>query len=417
MDKIQINLGDILLCLSNAQNIISPVVSKHHQQVAYLAYRLSEVLNLPTQQRKDIFLAALVHDMGALSLEEKLEIIESEPININHHAFKGAKLFESFGPLKSASRIIKYHHLPWNGGEGTCYLGEDVPVESHLIHLADRACIKIKPNHNVLSQIPTIIKSMTDKCDTVFVPEHVDALRALSGKEYIWLDLICPDPVKRLPDGIMNDVNLGMDDIIDLTSIFSHIIDFRSKFTSRHSAGVAKTAEKLAELVGFSPNECKKMRVAGYLHDLGKLAIDNEILEKPGGLNEDEFNEMRSHTYYTYYLLSFIPQFGEINTWAAFHHEKLDGTGYPFHLKGDSLSLGSRIMAVADVFTAITENRPYRKGMDDEQAIRVLNNMVANGALDMKIVNLLTDNFEEINRLRYYFQQEAGEYYDKFFKD
>lgn len=150
---------------------------------------------------------------------------------------------------------------------------------------------------------------------------------------------------------------------------------------------------------------------------MGKLAISNDVLEKPAKLNEDEFNEIRSHTYYTYQLLDTIPKFDIIKTWAAYHHEKLDGNGYPFHIKGENLSLGSRVMAVADVFTAITENRPYRRGMDDENTVIILNNMVNSGAIDGRIVDLLKDNFQEINDIREDAQQKASEMYEKFLRD
>jgi HD-GYP domain-containing protein (c-di-GMP phosphodiesterase class II) len=201
---------------------------------------------------------------------------------------------------------------------------------------------------------------------------------------------------------------------VDLAMIFSRIIDFRSRFTALHSAGVAKTAEKLAQLVGFSPYECKMMLIAGYLHDLGKIAIDSDVLEKPARLDEDEFNKMRAHTFYTYYSLEPLEQLRTINTWASFHHEKLDGSGYPFHIAGDSLPVGSRIMAVADVFTAITEDRPYRKGMEFDNAKKVLNNMVADNALDGRIVKLLLENYHELDEIRKTAQDEAAGQYEKF---
>ncbi|MCE5227138.1 MAG: HD domain-containing protein [Porphyromonadaceae bacterium] len=207
---------------------------------------------------------------------------------------------------------------------------------------------------------------------------------------------------------------MEIDDIVDLALIFSRIIDFRSRFTARHSAGVAKTAERLAQLIGFSPYECKMMLIAGYLHDLGKIAIGDDVLEKPAKLNEDEFNEMRAHTFYTYHSLEPLGQLRTINTWASFHHEKLNGKGYPFHIAGDNLSIGSRIMAVADVFTAVTENRPYRKGMNFDSAEKVFCNMVASNALDGRIVDLLIENYQELDNIREISQLEAAEQYKNF---
>jgi HD-GYP domain-containing protein (c-di-GMP phosphodiesterase class II) len=412
---MRINLKDLLLCMSNAQDLVSPNLSNHQQQVAYLAFRLAEQMKLSIERQKNIFLAALVHDIGALSMKERLEIIEKEPINVHNHAFKGAKLLEEFKPLKYSAKIIKFHHLPWNYGEGKYYMGEEVLLGSHIIHLADRTCALLHSNASVITVLPEILSKIREQSDSIFEPGSVDALFELSKKEYIWLDLISNSPVKMINDlNLFNILTLEIDDIIDLSYIFSHIIDFRSSFTARHSAGVAKTAQKIAELNGFSPYECKMMLIAGYLHDLGKIAISNDILEKPAKLNEEEFNEMRTHTYYTYHLLDTIEQFKTINTWASYHHEKLNGKGYPFHIKGDDLPLGARIMAVADIFTAITENRPYRIGMSDNSTKKVLNDMVISGALDPKVVQLVIDNFEIINNIRESAEQEAAKQFDGF---
>ncbi len=415
MDKIKINLKDFLLCISDAQDLMSPTLSKHHQQVAYLAFRLAEQMNLPVEQQKNIILAALVHDIGALSKKERLEIIETETTQVNNHAFIGAKLLGEFKPLEEAARMIKFHHMPWNAGEGQSYQGEAIPFESHIIHLADRACTFLYTEKNVISMVPKIINKIKTQSNTVFEPSLVDALEKLGDYEYIWLDLMATAPMELINDfGLFDTLLLEIDDIMSLSYVFSQIIDFRSQFTARHSAGVAKTAEQLAKLIGFSPYECKMMLIAGYLHDLGKIAINNDILEKNGKLDDAEFNEIRMHTYYTYRLLERIPQFSEINKWASYHHERLDGTGYPFHIKGDNLPLGSRVMAVADVFTAIKEDRPYRIGMRDEEAIRLLQRMAENHALDEKIVYILIENFESINEIRGQFQEAAANRYNQF---
>lgn len=413
MDKIRINLYDLLTCISNAEILISTQLSNHQQQVAYLAFRLSEQMNLTINEQYDIFISSLIHDIGALSAKEKLELIEGEPANVNNHAFRGAKLLEGFKPLQNFADIIKYHHIPWDDGNGSTYMGEDVPLASHIVHLADRTCALINPHHNIITQIPDILSKICQQTNSIFRSDLVDALVNISNKEYIWLDLISSTPSKKISyEGHI--LTLEIDDIVDLALLFSRIIDFRSRFTASHSAGVAKTAERLAQLVGFSPYECQMMLIAGYLHDLGKIAISDGILDKPAKLNVDEFNEMRAHTYYTYRLLEPLVQLRTINTWASFHHEKLDGTGYPFHIAGKNLSLGSRVMAVADVFTAITENRPYRKGMDFDNTKKVLSNMVTSNALDGEIVKLIIDNLQEINSIRENSQIEAVEKYESF---
>ena len=415
--QLQVNMGDILQCLSKAQSILSPQVGQHQLQVAYLAYRLAEELDLPTEERKEIFLAALVHDIGALSMKEKLELVDGRSKDTQTHSLRGALLVQEFGPLKGTAPLIRSHHVAWANGAGTSWRGQPVPRGAHLLHLADSMCIRLPAQRNMLSQLPAIFAEVKAMSGHEFVPQQVDALKNLMKKEYIWFDLAATNPLDRLPAWLMPTVGLSVDDMINLAEMISHLIDFGSEFTSRHSAGVAKVAEHLASLSGFSSDGCKKMLIAGYLHDLGKLAVDNAILEKNASLNAKEFNEIRAHTYYTYYLLDPIPEFSEIKQWAAYHHERLDGSGYPFHICGEFLPLGSRIMAVADTFTAIAEDRPYRKGIEAGKTKEILRDMARRQALDERLVELLIANFETINMLREAAQQGAARYYKDFFSN
>ncbi len=414
MDKFKISLYELLKSISGAQDLVSPLLSNHHQQVAYLSYRLACGMNLPFQEQIDIFIAGLVHDIGALSKNERLEIIEEETANSNHHAFLGAKLLGSFNPLQRPAGIIKYHHLPWDYGKGRQFKTETVPYGSHVVHLADRVCAMLKMDHSILSQIPWMLEKIQSESGQSFEPGIVQTLSGLCRYEYIWFDLISDSPIEKINTDLFHIIELEMNDIVDLSRVFSQIIDFRSNFTARHSAGVAVTAEKLSELAGFSVTERQMMLVAGYLHDLGKLSIDNRLLEKPFKLDQDEYNLIRSHSYYTYQLLNNIPQFKQISEWASFHHERLDGKGYPFHRNESNLSYGARIMAIADVFTAITENRPYREGMNDKQAIHVLEDMVTDGALDGVLVRTLIENFQLMNELREKSQTAAHKRYRDF---
>lgn len=419
MNRLKVNLYEFLSCLSNAQDMVMPRLSNHHHMVAYLAYKLAERANLSVNEQKNVISAALIHDIGALSIGERLELIETEPEYINDHAFKGAKLLKNFTLMSDdVAKVVKYHHIPWSNGNGRSYKGEEVPFASHIIHLSDRICGMIHRNNNVLALVNDILSRINQKKSLIFEPGLVDILNEMGHKEYIWLDLVSPDPLDRIPDvGLFNTIELEENDITNIAYLFSQIIDFRSRFTAYHSAGVARTAERIAKLMGFSPIECNMMLIAGYLHDLGKLAIDNSVLEKPDKLDTEEYQKMRSHSYYTYRLLSNISSFTPIIEWASYHHERLDGKGYPFHIKGDQLSLGSRIMAVADVFTAVTENRPYRKSMEDEHAMKVLNDMVNDGALDPNVVNVVLEHFNLLNDIREEAQQEALNIYKNFLQD
>ncbi|EKD88431.1 MAG: metal dependent phosphohydrolase [uncultured bacterium] len=154
--------------------------------------------------------------------------------------------------------------------------------------------------------------------------------------------------------------------------------------------------------------------MAGYLHDIGKLIVPSEILEKPSKLTPQEFNIIRTHTYFTYEFLNGMSIFRDIRDWASQHHERLNGRGYPFHENEKTLPFESRAIAVADVFTALTEDRPYRKGVSGKEAMLVLDVDVQKGELDGVLVKLLGDHLEEINHARMAAQEASKKEYEAF---
>jgi len=150
------------------------------------------------------------------------------------------------------------------------------------------------------------------------------------------------------------------------------------------------------------------MEIAGLLHDLGKLVVPNSILEKPAGLTHAEMAVIKQHTYYTFSILSTIGGLQMIAEWGAYHHERLDGKGYPFRRKAHEMNLGARIMAVSDIFTALAEGRPYRKGMKTENINNILQEQASHGIQDAHIVKLLLENIEEVRRVVTERQEQAS---------
>ena len=141
--------------------------------------------------------------------------------------------------------------------------------------------------------------------------------------------------------------------------------------------------------MGYDDETCDKMYLAGALHDVGKIAIGNEILEKPARLTYEEFAKMKNHAGYTYMILSNVNGFEEIRDLAAFHHERLDGSGYPFGKKADELNQLQRIMACADIYQALTEKRPYKDGMSHEKACSILKEMAEKNWIDKEITDVI----------------------------
>lgn len=411
-NELRIRLFDLILCLSNTMDLMDPSIVDHHKQVAYIAYHIGEALGLAPDLRRELLIAGALHDIGAFSLKEKLEALSFEMENPHKHAEAGYSLLRIFEPLKAAADSIRFHHIPWEEGRGNEFRGKSVPIASHILHLSDRIAVLIDREKPILLQVDTIRRKIRENWGTLFMPLLVKTFEAISTKEVFWLDLVSQnlfELLSRITD--IQALTLGIDGLVSLAKIISQMIDFRNPFTASHSTSVAMVAEALASLSGFSQKECKLMRAAGYLHDLGKLAVPVEYLEKPGKLTSNEYSIMKAHTYYTFQTLQSIEGLEMVNVWASFHHERLDGSGYPFHLKGEDIPLGSRIMAVADVFTALTEDRPYRKGLTDGEAVRILADMVENHALDPKVVRTLESNLARIHSFRAQAQESAATEY------
>jgi HD-GYP domain-containing protein (c-di-GMP phosphodiesterase class II) len=395
-------------------DLISPSTVNHHKEVAYITLSIAQELGLPEKAQQNLVMAGLLHDMGIFSLKEKLDSFNFEFEEPHEHASLAYYLLNLFKPFEEFAPLIQYHHHDWKDIVSDSQESA-IPQLSNIIFLADRTAVLSQQYENILDHAYDVIEHIEKRSGTRFSPEYCNALQSIAGKQCFWLDiksrfLDCNiKSMVTLPCIEMNSENL-----LAFGRFIRQSIDFRSRFTATHSSGVAAVAEALARIIGFSDRELEMIYVAGCLHDLGKMAVPTEILEKPEKLTNAEFNIIRSHTYYTYHGLKKISEFDTINKWASLHHERLDGTGYPFHYKKEDLPLGSRIMSVADGFTAITEDRPYWSGINTRDALKILDEMSSDMALDADIVLTLEDNFDEINALRIAAQNTANSEYQEF---
>lgn len=397
MRELRVSTFDMVLCLSRAIDLVSPSLVNHHHRVAYVAHSLASEMKLPLPARSDLLLAGALHDVGALSLPKRLPALafDEDQDAMDAHARTGSRIVSGFAPFSRAASLIRHHHRRWDRTQ------QEVPLDSHILHLADRVAVLIPGRVPTLAEVTDILARVQKEVGKMFAPELVDVFCKLAERESFWLDIASPSLDSILEEAAhLGTVEMDIHQILNLSLLFSKIIDFQSPFTSTHSRGVAALAEALTELFSFSAREALLMRAAGYLHDLGKLAVPPSILDKSGKLDPEEWAVVRTHTYHTYHILSTVDALKPMAEWAGFHHERLDGHGYPFHLDEEELPLRSRIMAVADVFTALTEDRPYRKPLPPSEVTRILRKMVADGALDEQVVAAVVAQYDELDRRR-----------------
>jgi HD-GYP domain-containing protein (c-di-GMP phosphodiesterase class II) len=397
----QFSLHKVVLSLSDAMDCAYPVIARHQARVAYISTNIAKRMGYSRQDLFDVFVAGALHDIGLIRPENRVAIVTGRLEGFFWHGEAGYRLLKDLDLFVNAANLIRYHHVPWVRGTETQHDGRPLPIGSQIILLGDEVDRALQRNVGVLQQCESVKDHIRALAGRQIHPDCIEAFMSLAGIESFWLDCVS----NRIYTILMQQIDwptLMIDDAViqSIAKVFAHLIDAQSPWTSTHSVGVTATAVALAGIMNFSLREQTQMRTAGYLHDLGMLTIPTSILDKPGKLTDDEMLCIKQHTYHTYRILNEIEGMSQIAELAAFHHERLDGNGYPFHYTRRELNLGSRIMAVADMFTALMEDRPYRKGMSKEEALSVIDNGVQNGGIDGQVVSALRGNFEEINLLR-----------------
>jgi HD-GYP domain-containing protein (c-di-GMP phosphodiesterase class II) len=195
-------------------------------------------------------------------------------------------------------------------------------------------------------------------------------------------DFVSIELEKEIPE---YSLELSFEEIHSVTNVLSKIIDSKSAYTQRHSQGLSEKVAIMSDFYDLDQEEKMKLIIAADLHDIGKLAVPNDILDKPDKLSDEEFSIIKKHPYYTRLALQGIKGFEDITQWASNHHEKLNGKGYPLGMEDRKLDFNSRLMTCLDIYQALTEERQYRKRLSHEKAIEILKSMVEDGFIDTKI--------------------------------
>ena len=400
MSKFNINLHEAIYTLSDALDLVGVTHIHHGKRVAYMAAECGKHLVWPHKQMDDLFQAAILHDCGVSKTSVQKRLAQFEWENENEHCVLGAALLNTCPLMSSLAPIVCYHHTHWS-----VLKNMDLPIEVKLsancIYMVDRVDVLslafLVDQSNLLLGREEIRKKILDKRGDWFCPELVDAFLELSKAETFWLALE-KEHVNGYVSVWLSETKAREMDFQELRSIvriFSYIVDAKSPFTKSHSDGVAKLARFIGTLLELSEESCDMLEFAGLLHDIGKLRQPDELLDKPGKLTAEEYRHIKQHSFDTYSILNNIHGLEKITEWAAQHHERVNGSGYPNHLSGMRLSLEARIVAVADVFQALAQRRPYRDSMPKEDIMDILTEMVAEGKLDREIVKCVDSHIED----------------------
>ncbi|MBU4531477.1 MAG: HD domain-containing protein [Hoeflea sp.] len=438
-------LADLLGALSYALDMTEGQPEGHCIRCAWIGTRIGEALELPDEVLKDLYYTLLLKDLGCSSNAARIcELYLADDI-----AFK--RDFKTIdGSLSSALRFVfrktglesglserirAIVNILQNGGEISrnlietrCHRGADIAAQMRFSEAVRDGIRSLdehwdgsgKPEGLTGDRIPLIARlALMAQVIDVFHTENgasaaLSEIKARSGAWFdpalvaafvtaqadpeFWAMLTSPELEARVfsMKPALQSEPVNEDYLDDIAAAFSDVVDAKSPFTADHSNRVTLYTDMIAEEMGLSPDHRRWLRRAALLHDLGKLGVSNQVLDKPGKPDADEWTSIRRHPAQSEAILRRVHAFHDIAPIAAAHHERLDGKGYPYGLKGDEICLEARILTVADVFDALSAERPYRAAMPISRALAILDTD-AGTAFDPACIAALKSGLARLN--------------------
>lgn len=403
---MKLDLTDMLYALSFALDKVETelvgVDTGHGKRVAYMALLMGKQAGYGEEELRDFIGCCLLHDNALTEFiyEELSNSHLSDGVNLaelaqkkndklkRHHSIVGEENIRLLPFRTDVKDIVLYHH---ENADGTGALGKkagETLLKAQILHLADLADATLHLDLEKLTEgeYENLCQWVKDRTGTLFSRKVSELFfKAVTYRKLLEMreEGLFPTLHRELHKEILD---YSDEEIHNIAELFAKIVDYKSEFTERHSTGVAGKAEIMAHYYGFDAEKAIRFYFAGAMHDIGKLAIANGILEKPDKLTAEEFAQMKNHASATYYILSQVKEIPDILEWASNHHEKLNGKGYPRGLSAEELSFEDQLMAVVDIYQALTEKRPYKDGMSHEKTISIMMDMVGKGELNEKIV-------------------------------
>ena len=368
-------------------NCIDARLIDHGKRVAYLIFKiLHPQRRFDDKQLQNICILAMLHDVGAYKTEEIDKMVIFETIDIWEHSIYGYLFLKYFSPLKALAETILFHHAEC--GEIKHLSDDKLQLLAQLISICDRADVFSLHNGD-----NDDFKDYVNKHRNIKYRDDIADMFLSSGVNInaVFDDIDGDAEFNR----IFRCTPLTADEVAGYINMIIFSIDFRSNQTVIHTVTATCIAGILAKMFGADENEIEKIKTGATLHDIGKIGIPVNIIESVKKLNDADMEIMKSHINITEKILDGNVS-DDIKNIAVKHHERLDGSGYPRNLGADDIAFNDRIVAIADIFSALCGARSYKGAFPKEKVIEILENMSEKNLIDAQIVSLSIERFDEI---------------------
>lgn len=384
MDQLLLSFS---LGLDFVEGEIFGATTNHGKRVAVLTAAMGRLAGWNDDQVITAAACALLHD-NALS-EASIERVPGAKVTaaaLAAHCTEGEKNAAHLPFPSEMKDIILYHHEYMDGSGPFGMNAENTPLGAQFIAIADNLDIRYKIQSQPASALSQLREEIKRKRGVYYTADAADALLEILDENLLISltdERIGQSYAQAIPQW---KVEIQTEAMMGIAEVAARIIDYKSKFTAKHSTQIANRAFWMCRFYGFDPQTCTKVYLAAALHDLGKLMTPTAILEKPGRLTDEEFEIIKQHVHWSYIMLKDVEGLAEICRWAVSHHRKLTGSGYP-DLPAEYLELDfvSRLLTCIDIYQAVRETRPYHPGRSHSETMRILWDMANRGEIDKQI--------------------------------
>lgn len=390
------NLREITYALSEALDYVGIDDTMHGKRVAYMSAEVATKLGWSKERIDHIIMMGMLHDCGVSSTDVHHSLVtELDWDNAQIHCDRGEWLLNKVSEYRQYSQTILYHHTHWNKLPES--IDQKTKEDANLLYLTDRVdalrAIYGSQTHKERNIIRDVIKKYSGE---MFSPELVNAFLKTSEADSFWyffdMESLIAYFNEWIADGL--DIETEYSFLRAVAVMFANIVDAKSTYTAKHTYGVAAMSLFVAKEYGLTEAQQEKTELAAFFHDLGKLRVADSILNKNGPLDDEERTQMNRHGFDSNVILRKIKGFHEIARIASMHHETLDAKGYPYNLSAEQIPIEARILAISDIFQALVQDRPYRAGLNKEDALAILESMCEEYKLDSSVVNIVRQNLK-----------------------
>lgn len=366
----------------------------HGIRVAYIMLKMLEAEGNSDQKSiRDLCFLTMVHDVGAYKTEEINNMVQFETGNVWNHSIYGYLFLKHLSPFSQLASVILFHHTDYDKLIEIPGLQRDTLMWAQMVNLADRIDVCIQTGEG--GNISDLLETYRDK---KFSSGVIDLFGSAGKRDHILEKLGCNVNQQQISKEVfeaLGNPSFSREEIETYLKMIVYAIDFRSPYTVIHTITTTSISQELARLMELKEMEMTQIYYGALLHDLGKIGIPVEILEYPGKLSPQAMKIMKTHVDITEEIMN-----GEIEqviaNIALRHHEKLDGSGYPRGLGGAVLTPSERIVAIADIVSALNGRRSYKDAFGKEKIVGILTEMKEDGLLCEKTVDVMIRHFDEI---------------------